>query len=398
MENRKPHGYWTKEKCYEVASNYSTRENFVKNERLAYSAIYRLNIVNEICDTFNNVVWTKDLCKIEGLKYNRKKDFFINSHKAYMFAYKSDWIDEICQHMKKIKFVWTKELTNLESIKYENKRDFHKFSSSAYRVALKNGWLDEICSHMIIVNKLKRRCIYSYEFSDNFVYVGLTYDLHIRNINRKCDSNDQVTKHIKLTNLTPTLKQITDYISANDAKYLEIYYIEKYKNEGWNILNIARGGALGGMTMIWTKRACIEEALKYSELTEFRKEKMGTYLSACRNGWIKEISKHMTIKKGFWSFLKCQDEALKYNRRVDFSNKSSKSYCSAQRNGWLDDICQHMLPSRNKISIETCFNKALKYKTRKEFCVNSGSVYKASRKYKILDNVCAHMTKHTKKI
>ena len=40
-----------------------------------------------------------------------------------------------------------------------------------------------------------------------------------------------------LTNLNPIRIQISDYIPVESASTLEGYYVEKYRNAGWNILN-----------------------------------------------------------------------------------------------------------------------------------------------------------------
>lgn len=42
----------------------------------------------------------------------------------------------------------------------------------------------------------------------------------------------------------PTPKQLTDYIDKDDAAILEGEYLEKYKNNGWKIINISKTGDL----------------------------------------------------------------------------------------------------------------------------------------------------------
>ena len=95
---------------------------------------------------------------------------------------------------------------------------------------------------MVRVGNRMFRCIYVYKFPDNFAYIGLTYNLEKRNINRKTQLNDAVTKHINETNLKPKIKQLTGYISTKEASLLKDKYIEIYRNKGWNILNKTKGG------------------------------------------------------------------------------------------------------------------------------------------------------------
>jgi len=63
-----------------------------------------------------------------------------------------------------------------EAKKHQTISSFAKYSSHGYNVARINGWLDDICSHMKRKGNHYNRCIYSCEFSDKSVYVGLTYN------------------------------------------------------------------------------------------------------------------------------------------------------------------------------------------------------------------------------
>ena len=101
------------------------------------------------------------------------------------------------------------------------------------------------------MNLLKIKC----------VYVGLTHNIIERQNGRDCHNTDQVTKHINLTGYIPIRKQLTDYIDVEIASKLEGEYVEKYKNDGWNILNVAKTGGIGGNTLIWIKEKVIEEQL-----------------------------------------------------------------------------------------------------------------------------------------
>jgi len=47
--NKKPNGYWTKEKCQEEALKYKIKKDFIKNCRATYDAVSRNKWLNEIC-------------------------------------------------------------------------------------------------------------------------------------------------------------------------------------------------------------------------------------------------------------------------------------------------------------------------------------------------------------
>ena len=101
----------------------------------------------------NKGYWTKERCKEIALKHNTKKDFKKYNSYVYEISLKNKWLNEICSHMKenikKPKGYWDKEKCHKEALKYMNKTDFKKFSYGAYKFAYKNKWLNEICSHMI---------------------------------------------------------------------------------------------------------------------------------------------------------------------------------------------------------------------------------------------------------
>ena len=246
-------------------------------------------------------------------------------------------------HGGKIK--WTKEKCWGEALKYNTRNEFCEKSNVAYTKSLRMKWDDEICSHMIRLGNRENRCIYVYEFSDNCAYVGLTYNLIQRNNYRKLKNNDAVTKHIFETNLIPIIKQLTEYIPTNKASLLENEYIEKYRSNGWIILNRIKGGTIGGV-LKWNFEKCREEALKFNTRTEFKRGNDSAYKSAKRHSWFDEICSHMIIINKHWTIDECNKRALKYNSRYDFAKNDRAAYTWACRKKILNEICQHMIKNK----------------------------------------------------
>jgi hypothetical protein len=239
---------------------------------------------------------------------------------------------------------WSKEKIHQEALKYTYKIDFLKSNESAYKTAVKNGWLNDVCSHMISTGSKYNRCIYSYEFTDNHVYVGLTYNIEKRHRDRLNDENDSVYKHIKKTGLTPKLSIITEYMDTNKAIYYESFYLNEYKEKGWFILNIKKTGSIGGIEQKWNKTACYVLALKCVNKNEFRKKYIGAYYFASKNGWLDDIYQKIGIKTyNDYTYDECKNEAYKYKSRNDFRLGSNKYYKKALKSLWLDDICKHMI-------------------------------------------------------
>jgi len=351
----KTNKFWTKEKCLEEALKYKTKTEFQKKSGSAYNHSLKRKFINEICmhmvekKKFNGY-WTKEKCLEEALKYKTRTEFKKFSPSPFSKSEKNKWLDEICLHMKKKKKIngyWTKEKCLEEALKYKTKTEYQKNSTSSYISARLNNWLDEICKHMIIIGNKKFRCIYSYEFSDNYVYVGLTFSLNARQNSRNSDQNDPVTKHILLTKLTPIRKQLTNYLPIDVAIKLEGEILNKYKNENWNILNSIKTGGIGGYTLYWTKEKCIEAANKCKTTHEFIEKYCGAYYSSLKNKWINDVTLNLEKSKSGlkikYTYEFCEKIALKYKSKEDLKHDNFNVYQAIVRNKWLNIICKHMI-------------------------------------------------------
>ena len=343
---------WTKEKCQEESLKYNYKHDFKKGNGSAYNSAFSNNWLNEICSHMIEICkprnyWTKEKCEEEALKYNHRIEFKLSSSVCYSKSIELGCLSAITSHMySRIKQnTLTMELCKKEALKYKTRTEFNKMSPSFYRMALKSDWLNDICSHMIVSGNKFKRCIYVYEFSDNCAYIGLTYNLqnrHHRHMN--VHKNSAVFKHMKKTNITPKLIQLTNYISVNDASILEGKYIEDYKRNNWKILNKMKSGGTGGNIIKWNKEKCQEEALKYNSRFDFVKNNSSAYYSSIKNKWLDDVCSHMIQKQKpyrYWTKEKCQEEALKYDKITKFS-KIGGAYHSAKKNKWLDEICSHM--------------------------------------------------------
>ncbi len=93
------------------------------------------------------------------------------------------------------------------------------------------------------------------------------------------------------------------------------------------------------------KENCHQEALKYTNVSDFHKKSHGAYQGAKKEGFLKDILSHITsVMKpmGYWTKEHCQQEALKYTHKNAFQNGCESAYKKALNNKWLDEICSHM--------------------------------------------------------
>jgi predicted GIY-YIG superfamily endonuclease len=244
--------------------------------------------------------------------------------------------------MNYIKKFWNKENCIDVSKKCNSKKEFKDKYPGAYTACRRNGWLDDIWKNMKPLGNKMKRCIYSYEFTDNHVYVGLTYDLKKRNKNHFLEKYKSVVlKHKINTGLEPKLNKLTDYIDSEEASIEEGKYIDKYIKDGWNILNVDKPGSLGGNTTIWTKEKCIEVASKCETRNDFLKKYRGAHHAAKINGWLIDIQKNMkeVIKpRNFWTKEKCKEMVSDCLNKSELRNKYLTCYQIISRNNWMSDL------------------------------------------------------------
>lgn len=382
------------------ALKYSNRSEFSKQSNGAYTAALKNGWLDEICK--HMIIkwqrkWDKESCRREAIKYTTRTEFQNNSHGAWAAANKKGWLDEICKHMTvKWQHKWDKESCRKEALKYTSRTDFENNSSGAWAAANKKGWLDEICLHMEVLGNLFQRCIYAFEFSDNYVYVGLTDNFKRREKQHLNQIKSPVYQHIQETQIKPTAKILNEYTDRTLAQKLEKFYLDDYFKKGWNILNSAKPGALGGKYIYWTKERCIEAGKKCRTKSEFIKFYNGAYASSLKNGWYDEVSAHMIspiAKPQKWDFNKVQTEALKYSTRNEFALKCYPAYNYARKNKILNKVRSHMVhptPLR-KWTLEALKKEAKKYNSRSEFQSKNSSAYSIAAKENLLDEICVHM-------
>ena len=237
--------------------------------------------------------WNKQNCLKHALKYKRKVNFKKNCGRAYETARRGGFLEEICSHMQQGRIIkWTEERCLKEALKYKIKKEFIEKRRSVYSTMSKKGWIQKACKHMIPLGGLYKRCIYAFEFPDNFVYVGLTGN-HLR---RKKEhlKKGSVYSHIRKTKLKPIFKILVKYIDYKKAIKKEGYWQRRYKREGWIPLYYSQNcGQLGGNIIKWTEEKIREESLKYFSKTEFIKKCEMAYRHAKKLGIFQDVTFHM---------------------------------------------------------------------------------------------------------
>ena len=338
---RIPNNYWNDyERCKLESLKYKTRTKFQQGSKTAYKFSSLNNWIDEfipsLSERLHDLNW--NVC-LEIMKTELTKSSFVRKHNRYYQAIKENGLEYKLNEYFDVKpnIDWTKEKCFEVGLKCKSRSEFRELYETAYSKAYLNGWVDEISKNYPIVGGKYKRCVYVFEFfNSNTCYVGLTGNLENRkynHINRKCPVGNYIL------NVDPKyiVKQLTSYVDVKEAQRIECEYIEKYKNEGWHLINTAKGGGIGGNNQIYTKEYCYGLAVLYFNRSEFRKLHLGAYTASLKNKWLDEICSHME-KIIVISYDDCKNCASSCLTLGEFKKKFPSEYSKSIRNNWLSDF------------------------------------------------------------
>jgi predicted GIY-YIG superfamily endonuclease len=395
---------YTDDELKQIALKYDNYTDFVKNDGGAQVAARNRgkNFYDEITKHFINKPYTYDEVKQIALKYDRIVDLQKNDRRAYSAARINGWFDDVTSHMLELQHSWTYDEVKNIAFQYPTKKEWRDGNSKSYSWALSNlspEEYDEITTHMEPLGNMANRMIYSFEFPDKAVYVGLTFNVKKRFSQHLNSIKSAVNKYIQETGVRPTFKKHTEYISKEDAIKMEEQIENQYRQNGWKILNIAKTGALGSSILKWTFDEVQKEALKYNSRSEFEKNSGSAYNSARTRGWLDDVTKHMVLLKKYkYTQNELKDIAKKYNKLKDFRDNDYGAYQAAKKygNDFFNEITKHINKSQ-KTSVwndyETVKQEAQKYKTVYSFLKGSRSAYRKAQEYGWLKDITQHMDK-----
>jgi predicted GIY-YIG superfamily endonuclease len=334
--------------------------------------------------------WTKEKVFKESSKYQTMSDFQTLAVGAYVSAKRNGWLNDIRKNFIVKKKYWTKEEIQKIANNYLHRGEFCKENGAACKYAREKGWYEDIVNHMEPVGNKYNRAIYVFEFPDKSVYVGLTGNVERREKSHtEEDENSAVRLHMLQLGKKPKMKIVSDgYINFKDAQNMEGCIVEKYRNDGWKILNRTKTGSLGSCTRVWTLDMLKDLAKKYKNRTEFVTKEPNAYAAIARNGWLDDVfqdMKRLINPNNTWTYEVVAKEASKYNKKSDFAKGSPLAYNAARSKGWFEELTKNYTGGTKSWTIENLKNEASKYKTRKEFSIGSGGAYNAALRNGIID-------------
>jgi|ERR1035437_2102326 hypothetical protein len=334
-------------------------------------------------------------CKNLILKYTSRTRFIKEHASVHRYIKLNKWENLLTTYLPRKTKKWSYEKCNELVSKYKYLKDFRENERQAYSAILKNKWNKLLKKLKITGNKMKR-LIYAAEFTDNHVYIGLTGNPRKRFNEHLTHKRETVYQHMELSGLIPEFKLLTDYMNKDLSSIQEGEYRDKYKSENWIILNRARTGSLGGSTKDYSFKFCLSESMKYKTKKEFIKNSSTIYEFSKRKKWLNKIYKKRgwrEIKEKInWTIEMCKQEALKFNTPKEFYETSNYCYKTAAINGWLAEITKHMTKFKhNYWTLEKCIDEVKKHTTKKDFYTNSTSAYAVSLKNNWISEVYKYL-------
>lgn len=130
---------------------------------------------------------------------------------------------------------------------YKYRRDLEKNEPKILRAIKSRGkeFMAIAFAHMEPIGNRKHRMIYVYEFTDRSAYVGLTYDCERRQKDHLYEDSSAVRRHMERTGLKPVYRKLTEYLPVKEAQRMEGEWVERYRKDGWTILNVVDTGGIG---------------------------------------------------------------------------------------------------------------------------------------------------------
>ena len=195
---------------------------------------------------------------------------------------------------------WTDKRRWEAALKCKTKTEYSERFNGAYTYDNKHGLLDRYTHFEKHIAEgrdpnAEDYVIYVYRDEEHkVVYVGLTYEerkakRHSEHVNGRKEDDGSVFYDVaarywqSIGKPLPQPRYVMDELHINDVGYFEEWYIEHYKKAGWTVLNIAKGGSLGGAKVKWTYETCLEDSKNYDTRTSWENGNSPAYYKAVRN-------------------------------------------------------------------------------------------------------------------
>lgn len=224
--------------------------------------------------------------------------------------------------MKGKGLIYTKEIVFEIAKSCKCRSEFQKLNQQAYHVARINSWLDEMDwfgipqRHKPIEN-IRNNIVYIYEFPNKVAYIGRTNNLKKRHKEHKREhkhSNGKISisQVLKYANdnslLVPQPIILKNDLTLSESRAIEDEMCEKYKRDGYHLLNIAKtginSGSIGAALLYDNYDEILEKAKTCKSRSEFKRNFGSMYNAARRMKIFESIANECGWRKN------CSEKAI----------------------------------------------------------------------------------------
>ena len=399
-KGKKPRGYWTVERSLEEARKYKSRNEFAKSSSQAYQVLLKNGLLHKIhfdSDEKRKPMgyWTIERSLEEAKKYRTRTELRENSWRAYDVLWKAGLLERCGFELgRKPNGYYTKERCLEIARGFKTRSDLQRGCYRAYDFIREN----DLWAEVPWIEPPKNLnsdgwCLYTYEFPDGCVYVGITMNPKDRDAAhrglRKRKVSAVYRHHLETGLQVPEMNVVLRGLSAKEASGKEREFVRMYENDrSKTVLNKAKPGSLGNAYRKWTSDKVIEaEARKYRTAFEFRKGSSGAYEAARKRGLLRKFDFFEDGRKIYIEstrmarYEECLAAARKYDTPKKFEKSEPNLYASALRHRWLGDYTWMRRVKHEKWTRESILEHVRErgYRTLAEFWKDK-SVYETSRK------------------
>jgi predicted GIY-YIG superfamily endonuclease/Pyruvate/2-oxoacid:ferredoxin oxidoreductase delta subunit len=261
------------------------------------------------------------------------KKFRDNHYRAWMLARRLGIIDDLnlirCE--TGITY-WPENRIREVASKYTSLSKFCKGDYAAWRYAGERGIRHDL--GFIPTGNRMKRCVYVFEFKDNHAYIGLTWNAENRKNQHLLSDKSPVYIHQDVCrDYEFIIKE--DYMPCKDAQKYERFYIDKYRENGWIVLNRNSGGTPGGRNSKITDDMIREEGRKYKTRVELIKNNASYYQLAWKRGLLDELYGSRYVQYDMNAITKI---ASNYKNRDNFKAEHPSLYGYLYKCEKLDEL------------------------------------------------------------
>ena len=402
MERRKklPNGYWNNlDNCLAEARKYSTNSAWQKGSPLSYRWACKNKWLEKcsahmVTSKVPDGYWTLERCKEVARRYKTKVEWRIGDRASFSAANKQKWISECCGHME-TGGLWFGPASIAETllshdISYESECRFKADPEIARRPF--DFYLPD---YNLIIEFHGEQHLIGWGRRDSDAKSIQGRDSFKRNWALVNGINFLEIKQWEISSKEEIERLVLDALHEISAREgLDTSLKKRALSEAEALKVRAK--------LKWTLNTCMDEAKKYSGIKEWQIASAGSYNAAFAKGWLEQCCVHMDRKlfpRNHWTLERCIEDARQYQTKTQWASARRSGYTVASKNGWLDQCTSHMNADMRKVSVqrvwtyERCLELARSCSTRAEFKRMSGSAYQRARVKGWLEECCAHMSK-----